>query len=179
VSAELPSIEEVRIRALGVDDIADVAAIHVAAFAESEPEALSRAIASLHEELGRAWAHVRVALRGGACLGASVVWVVADELHVLDVATHPAHRREGVGRTLVRDILALAKDRRARHLYLEVRRSNVAAITLYRSAGFAAVGVRRRYYSDDEDAIEMSLEIEPETGDVVGRADEVEITPRS
>ncbi len=59
------------------------------------------------------------------------------------------------------------------HMYLEVRRSNVAALALYRDAGFVAVGVRARYYADDEDAIEMALTLDAGTGDVVPGAGQV------
>ena len=44
-----------------------------------------------------------------------------------------------------------------RHVLLEVRRSNAPAIALYRALGFFAMGVRARYYPDDEDAVEMVL----------------------
>jgi len=164
-------IAELGVRPITPEDVDAVAAIHVAAFAEVAGDALDQAKATLTEELGRPWAHVHVAHQGVVLVGASVAWVVADEVHVLDVATHPAHR--GIGRLLVRDLVTLARAHRALHLYLEVRRSNVAAIALYRDAGFATVGVRARYYRDDEDAVEMALTLEAETGAIVKRPDEV------
>jgi len=54
-----------------------------------------------------------------------------------------------------------------------VRASNGDAIRLYRRVGFASMGYRRRYYHDDEDALEMHLELDPVTGAVVPREDEV------
>jgi ribosomal-protein-alanine N-acetyltransferase len=156
-------------------DVDELARLHVAAFDEVEEDDLAAARRSLDEELARPWSVVRVARRGEAIAGALVAWVVADEVHVLDVATHPAHRRRGVARVLVTDLLALAHARGARHLYLEVRRSNAAAIALYRSLGFAATGVRARYYADDEDAVEMSLALDPLTGAPRPRADEVDL----
>jgi ribosomal-protein-alanine N-acetyltransferase len=162
---------EIEVRALAPEDAPFVAAIHVAAFEERGSEALARASAGLAEELARPWAHVRVARAGGLVVGAAVAWVVADELHILDVATDPLHRRAGVGRALVRDLIALARTHRAVHLYLEVRRSNAAAIALYRDAGFAPVGVRARYYADDEDAVEMALELDRTTFEIVRPAE--------
>jgi ribosomal protein S18 acetylase RimI-like enzyme len=64
---------------------------------------------------------------------------------------------------------------RARHLLLEVRRSNGPAIALYRALGFFAMGVRARYYPDDEDAVEMVLAFDAVTGEVVPRSDEVRL----
>ena len=86
-----------------------------------------------------------------------VSWHVADELHVLNVATRSDRRRRGIGRALMHEVLGYARAHRVKHVLLEVRRSNRAAIALYRSVGFFAMGVRARYYPDDEDAVEMVL----------------------
>jgi ribosomal protein S18 acetylase RimI-like enzyme len=58
---------------------------------------------------------------------------------------------------------------------LEVRRKNKGAIALYRALGFFAMGVRARYYADDEDAIEMVLLFDEVTREVVAHADEVRL----
>ena len=56
------------------------------------------------------------------------------------------------------------------------RRSNRPAIKLYRAFGFTALGVRPRYYADnDEDAIEMMLGLDPETGRAMPGKDEIRI----
>ena len=130
----------------------------------------------IREELARPWARMWVArgLDGGA-VAFLLAWYVADEVHVLDVAVDVAYRRRGIARALMGQALALARSHEARQVLLEVRRSNTAAIRLYRSAGFFARGVRRRYYSDDEDAVEMVLLLDPKTGVVVVSTDEVEV----
>ena len=62
---------------------------------------------------------------------------------------------------------------RIRIVLLEVRRSNDPAIGLYRKHGFSVFGVRKKYYADnDEDAIEMALSLDPETGAIQPRPDE-------
>ena len=132
--------------------------------------------AQLREELARPWARVRVARGGGGdVVGFLVSWHVADELHVLNVATHPAHRRLGVGRALMRESIAFATTKRLRHVLLEVKRSNRAAIELYRSVGFFAMGIRADYYPDGEDAVEMVLLLDPATGEVRAHGDEVKL----
>jgi len=75
----------------------------------------------------------------------------------------------------MRTLVAHAVEHRSRLVLLEVRRTNRPAIRLYRSLGFSAIGVRRRYYSDGEDAIEMMLVLDPATGTVQQGRDEVEL----
>ena len=115
------------------------------------------------EELERPWARIWVVrLEPGAePAGFALVWHAADEVHLLDLAVDPSARRRGVGRALVAAVLAYARENQARLVLLEVRRSNHAAIALYRSAGFSENGVRRGYYSDNgEDAALMCVELE-------------------
>lgn len=114
----------------------------------------------LREELDRAWARVRVA-RGpaNAVLGYILFWHVADEVHLLNVAVAPEARRSGIGRALVEDLLAYARAHEAAKVLLEVRASNDGAIALYEHLGFKRFNVRVRYYSDDEDGIEMLLDL--------------------
>lgn len=79
--------------------------------------------------------------------------LVCDELHVLALAVVPDRRRDGIGRTLVEAALRRARCRGARVAHLEVREGNAAARALYAGLGFLAVGRRRRYYRDGEDAV--------------------------
>lgn len=83
-------------------------------------------------------------------------WLVGDEVHILNLATHPERRRSGIARTLVELVLDEAVQVGARLITLEVRRENTEAIALYRSFGFAECGVRRNYYGRGNDAIIMS-----------------------
>jgi len=107
--------------------------------------------------------------------GFILTWLVADELHVLDVATAPELRRCGVGRALMEQAIAFSRAHAAQLILLEVRRGNVPAVRLYRSLGFRITRLRSRYYQDDEDALEMALVFDPETGDIVPGVDEVQL----
>ena len=122
-------------------------------------------ILEIPAELARTWAHLWVAREsaGGDALGFLLAWSVADELQVINVATHPDFRRRGVARALLGEALAQAQRDRARLVLLEVRRGNAAAIALYRAHGFSVCNVRRAYYADNEDAFEMMLAIDPIT----------------
>ena len=73
------------------------------------------------------------------------------------VAVMPAARRRGIGRTLVREMLARAETRGLSFVTLEVREHNDAAIALYAGEGFLPVGRRRGYYERPrEDALLMT-----------------------
>jgi ribosomal-protein-alanine N-acetyltransferase len=115
------------------------------------------------EELDREWAHVDVLKERVA--GARVIafvnyWLVRDEVHVLNVASHPNARRQGHASRLLEHVIAFAHRHKCRYVTLEVRRSNAGAIRLYKKYGFRPVGVRPNYYvEDNEDAIVMLLEL--------------------
>jgi ribosomal-protein-alanine N-acetyltransferase len=101
-------------------------------------------------------------IRSGETPDASIAgylcrWLVADEVHILNVAVHPDYRRHGVGLLLMQEALREARVRAAESVTLEVRRSNVGARRLYESLGFEEVGVRRNYYGGGEDALIMRL----------------------
>ena len=89
--------------------------------------------------------------------------VVADELHIHNLAVAPAARRRGLAARLLRLVLGIAAAQGARTAHLEVRRGNAAARGLYRAAGFREEGVRPAYYSSPtEDAILLTLDGLPE-----------------
>lgn len=121
-------------------------------------------------ELGRTFALPWV-LRlepAGPVVGFLLAWSVADEMQLLELVSDARFRRQGVGRALLQALLAEARVQKKRLLLLEVRSSNQAARALYQSQGFVTTGVRRGYYSDNgEDALEMRLTLDPETGAVV------------
>jgi ribosomal-protein-alanine N-acetyltransferase len=116
------------------------------------------------EELGRDWAYVDILREppGGALRAFVNYWLIRDEVHILNVATHPEARRHGHAGRMLDHVVEFARRRRCRYVTLEVRRSNHGAIRLYRKHGFRPVGIRPNYYAEDhEDAIVMLLELDP------------------
>ncbi len=161
-------------------DISSVAEIEVESFpppvGSGEGGPVPTAEAKLREELLRPWSHSWVIRgHGRGALSFLVAWHVVDEVHVLNVAVRLAHRRRGMGSALVAHVIGFAHRKQARRILLEVRRSNEGAIRMYRAAGFFATALRRRYYPDDEDAVEMALALDPRTGDVLRYDDEVSL----
>jgi ribosomal-protein-alanine N-acetyltransferase len=88
----------------------------------------------------------------------TVLWVIVDEAHIATLAVHPDFRGRGIGKRLLARALLAAYQRGARSAFLEVRRSNDVARTLYQQFGFEVSGERARYYQDNnEDALLMTL----------------------
>lgn len=129
--------------------------------------------ASFHKPTGRAWYEAELA-RPDVCAvyvirtkdapvaGFIAFWRVLDEMHINNLAVHPAHRGRGLGRTLLRGALAAAARQGIRRATLEVRRSNGPALRLYEGAGFSVAGVRPNYYAEPvEDALLLSAALDP------------------
>ena len=95
-----------------------------------------------------------VAKNDGKVLGYIGTEKIAGETHIINMAIHPDHRNQGIGKKLLAK--ALSEKEVA---YLEVRVSNLAAQKIYEHMGFANVGLRKKYYQDnDEDAMIMRRE---------------------
>lgn len=88
-------------------------------------------------------------------------WLVADECHILSLAVAPRFRRAGVAQLLMDEVIAEAACKHVGIITLEVRRSNLAARSLYRKLNFVERRVRRNYYGPGEDAIIMERRGEP------------------
>ena len=81
---------------------------------------------------------------------------VLDEGQIINVATNAAYRRQGLAEALLLALMGEARARALKTLSLEVRRSNLAAISLYQKLGFFVAGERRNFYNDPrEDALVM------------------------
>ena len=99
---------------------------------------------------------------GGAVTGFAIMSMAASEAHVLNICVHPAARRFGYGRRLLNALLLKAHEVEVEQVFLEVRPSNSSALGLYRSAGFAEIGVRPSYYQAEygrEDAVVLSARL--------------------
>jgi len=92
-------------------------------------------------------------------IGFIVVWLIIDEAHIASIAVEPTHRNQGVADGLLCVALKNIIQKGFRIATLEVRANNMPAQKLYRSFGFDVVGVRPKYYQDNqEDALIMTLE---------------------
>ncbi|HKK71729.1 MAG TPA: ribosomal protein S18-alanine N-acetyltransferase [Candidatus Krumholzibacteria bacterium] len=111
-----------------------------------------------------------VAVHAGKVVGFALVWVIADEVHLVNLAVLPDHRRRGIAQQLLDAVLDTEAGRRAAIMTLEVRVGNDEAIAFYRRNGFVDVAFRPRYYPDThEDALVMLKPLRERRADPGGR----------
>lgn len=95
----------------------------------------------------------------GRVIAYIVFWLIMDEGHILNIAVHPRYRKMGFGSLLIKYSLDFLLKNSGKVMTLEVRRSNIAAIALYKKFGFRVVAIRKNYYiKDREDALVMEKE---------------------
>lgn len=117
----------------------------------------------LHELRENRWAVSLVVERHGRLVGYACLWSIRDELKINNIAILKAERGRGIGRWLLLHALGDAIARGCRSATLEVRPSNAAAVSLYRSHGFVETGRKKGYYAaEGEDALVMTLELDPQ-----------------
>ena len=89
-------------------------------------------------------------------IGYCGMWLVMDEAHITNIAISPQQRGNKFGEALMKEAMDQAKARGAKLMTLEARVSNIAALNLYKKLGFQNGGIRKGYYTDNqEDAIVM------------------------
>ena len=99
----------------------------------------------------------------GGIAGYVCLMSLFEEAQILDIAVAPDQRGRGVGRLLMEKALAVAHERGAEIMALEVRESGAAAIGLYQALGFKRVGIRANYYEASENAVLMEKTIKETT----------------
>ena len=102
--------------------------------------------------------------RGDAVAGYGILSIAAGEAHVLNLCVDPDYRRMGFGDRLLDEMLQRARSAGVREVFLEVRPSNVNALSLYKKKGFRQIANRRAYYQaryGREDAAVLSLVVTP------------------
>jgi [ribosomal protein S18]-alanine N-acetyltransferase len=97
-----------------------------------------------------------------AIIGFLVARHLAPEWELENIVIAQEARGKGIGTRLMQDLMARAQQTRSQFVFLEVRESNAAAISLYRKLGFQPTGRRKSYYNNPvEDALLFCKKLEP------------------
>lgn len=118
------------------------------------PLAWSRA--SYLEELRHPSRHYLAATSRGTLVGYAGIFI-ASESQIMTIGVHPDYRRQGIATALLTALIDVARHRRSREVWLEVRADDPGAQALYRAAGFEEVGLREDYYGPGIHARVMRL----------------------
>ena len=90
------------------------------------------------------------------CIGYSGLWKIVDEAHITNLCVHPKYQNKKIAHKLLLNIIEECYREKIKFITLEVRISNKRAIHLYKKFGFKSLGVRKKYYQDNnEDALIM------------------------
>ena len=144
----------ITVRPMTGDDLSEVAALEAAL----QPRPWSEQV--FRDELDAEHRTYLVAASPDGIVAFAGVMVIGDEAHITNLLVAKGSRREGIGRNMMVSLIETAAHQGARHLTLEVRTANSAARALYAQLGLAPVGIRPRYYGDDDALILWAHDID-------------------
>ena len=108
---------------------------------------------SFYSELQNKLAQYYIArLEDNTLAGFAGYWCIIDEAHITTIAVAPEFTRKHIGESLLKSILDDCYEKKVKYLTLEVRESNIPAISMYEKYGFQSFGVRKGYYQDNNES---------------------------
>lgn len=141
---------QVTLRSITAEDAARIAGLERACFSDAWGEESVRSTLTRKDFCG-------VILEcDGAAVGYVCGTVLFEDAELLRIAILQEKRRLGLGAAVLDAFLEAVRAQKAERVWLEVRESNAAAISLYSSRGFVQGRVRENYYADGEAAVEMT-----------------------
>ena len=139
-----------KVRKASREDLRQISEIEKTSFKDPYPVSLLSLLLTISPE------YFLVAEDSGRILGyVSALTEKSGKAHLVSIAVHPKHRKKGVARVLLENLMERLEAENVREIWLEVRVSNRAAVSLYRSLGFQEQGIIEAYYEDGEDALSM------------------------
>lgn len=97
-----------------------------------------------------------VAKSDDVIVGFAGIWISVDDIHITNIVTKKTMRHLGIGSMLLEKLLEISKKENLSSLTLEVNEKNTNAIKLYEKYNFKKIGLRKNYYSQNENAIIMT-----------------------
>jgi ribosomal-protein-alanine N-acetyltransferase len=148
-------MQELTIRQMNLKDIPDVMKVEKATFSSPWTTDIFT-----HELTDNRHAYYYVVEYVGQVIGYAGMWIVIDEAQITNIAILPDFRGKKIGEKLFSHMMLTAIRVGAVQLSLEVRMSNMVAQKMYQKFGLVPGGVRKNYYTDDqEDALVMWVKL--------------------
>jgi len=111
------------------------------------------------EEIKNPFSYNFVLASNDIVIGYLNFWVVPDGIELNNIAIHKNFRGRGFGKLLLQFLIECGKVFESEKIFLEVKEDNLIAQKLYKKYGFKEIYIRKRYYSDNKDAIVMERDI--------------------
>ncbi len=136
-------------------DLEQVMAIENEAF----PDPWSESFFKQELRKRKTYTHLYIARLNNEVIGYIVFYIFRCEGHILNIAVASEYRRCGVAKYLLASALEIVRKNAGEEVFLEVSVNNTAARGLYRQFGFEVYGIRKRYYSNGDDAYVLRKEV--------------------
>ena len=111
----------------------------------------------LKQELENGKSKYFVAKQENEIVGFAGILLIIDQVNIMNIVVKKDKRNFGIGSSLLEEIIRYSKIHNATSITLEVNEKNIQAIKLYKKYGFKQVGLRRKYYNNEDNAILMDL----------------------
>jgi ribosomal-protein-alanine acetyltransferase len=98
-----------------------------------------------------------VAKQKNQIVGFGGIWKAVDDIHITNLVTKKNMRNLGIAKQILDKLIQTAKQTKLASLTLEVNENNLPAIDLYEKFGFQKLGIRKKYYNNQDNAIIMTL----------------------
>ena len=141
---------EIEIRRVRIDDIITIVEIEKNSYPDPWSEKM------FERELQLEFSNFFVAIEDREIAGYICLWTVSDEGHLTNITVKEKFRRKGLGSRLMKYIIDISYAMKIKKMFLEVRASNFPALSLYGKFGFKKIDVRKKYYSNSDNAVVMA-----------------------
>lgn len=113
----------------------------------------------LKSELENELSRYIIAEKNDEILGFAGIIILPDDVEITNIVVRKSERKKGIGKLLLDKLIEMSKSIGKECISLEVNEKNEIAIKLYEKFGFERVGLRKKYYNGENDAIIMTKKI--------------------
>lgn len=111
------------------------------------------------QELNSENSYFIVAKTDNEIVGFAGLKVILDEADIMNIVVKKTFRHNGIGSILLENLISYARNLNLKNVTLEVNEHNLSAIKLYDKFNFDHIGIRKKYYNGESDAIIMSKKL--------------------